>query len=498
MQNRQAGTRGLSAGDWTRLKRIQRAPSSTPGSNNQDIQVSIPGNAPPTNGAGAVAFVLACIDPRYASALEAYLKQELSEPGFFTYDLFILAGASLGGALTGPGTPNGPPNTNGQCTVVSAATSNWRTTLLDHIQAAIALHNVSTFYVIDHLDCGAFKNCANAGNDLIPGPHSDQFDALKTFIDAAQFYPNGGGAKVAGSTIFPTWTGLYFDIPVNSLTTLRDYTGAAQQVEVFPPNQTAKVLVLGCIDPRFNAALTSFLVDYKEVQFIYDLFILAGSSLGVNQSYNTNGTLRANATTGTAYPNNSLAGNPGRSGVGPLGRNWGPTFFDHLSIARLLHQITEVWVFDHLDCGAYKLIKLNDGTSPLVLPPDNDPAPHTAEILKLQTSINTYTSTTDYLGNAPVTLGFKGFVMNMDGEITKVVDTTPQPSSTPKVFGSSRIRNPTSDYIDAVARSSADFVTQSETSGCIPQLTVTRLCSCIPTTLNTKLANCAACKGGIL
>jgi len=497
MQNRQAGTRGLSAGDWTRIKRIQRAvPAAS--ATGQDIQVSISGNAPPTNSAGAVAFVLACIDPRFASALEAYLNKELSQAGFFTYDLFILAGASLGGALTGPGTPNGPPNTNGLCTVVSA-TTNWRTTLLDHIQAAIALHNVTEFYVIDHLDCGAFKNCANAGDDLIPGPHSDQYDELKTFIDAELFYPNGGGAKVAGSTIFPTWTGLYFDLPVNSLTTLRDYTGAAQQVEVFPPNQTAKVLVLGCIDPRFNAALTSFLVNFKEVEFIYDLFILAGSSLGVNQSYNTSGTLRANGTTGTAYPNNSLAGNPGRSGVGPLGRYWGPTFFDHLSIARLLHSINQVWVFDHLDCGAYKLIKLNDGSTPLTLPSDNDPAPHVVEIRKLQERIRQYTSQPDHLNNPPTTLGFKGFVMDMSGNITQVVDSNPTSSSDPLVFGSSKIRNTASEHTDVVARRSADFVTQTRnTTSCAPSLTVTRLCSCTPTALHTKLANCAFCKNGIL
>jgi carbonic anhydrase len=498
MQNRQAGTRGLSAGDWTRIKRIQRATPAT-SSTNQDIQVSIPGNAPPTNSAGATAFVLACIDPRYASALEAYLSEELSQPGFFTYDLFILAGASLGGTLTGPGTPNGPPNTNHLCAVVSPSPSNnWRSTLLDHIQAAITLHNVTTFYVIDHLDCGAFKVCDNAGDDLIPGPHFFQYNALKAIIDAELFYPNGGGAKVAGSIIFPSWNGLYFDIPVNSLTSLRDYANNILQVEPFPPNQTAKVLVLGCIDPRFNAALTSFLVNYKEVQFIYDLFILAGSSLGVNQSYNTDGTLRANATTGTAYLNNAIAENPGRSGVGPLGLHWGPTFFDHLSIARLLHQITDVWVFDHLDCGAYKLIKLNDGTTPLVLPSDTDPTPHIAEIRKLQARINAYTSTTDYLNNAPTTLGFKGFVMDMSGNITEVVNSNPTPSG-PLVFGSSRIRNPASDYTDIVARRSADFVTQSQRPGSLtPLLTVTRLCSCTPITLNTRLGNCAFCKNGIL
>jgi hypothetical protein len=495
MSNFQAGTRGLSAGDWIRLKRIQGTrpnPFPLP-------SITIPGNAPPSNTlpGNGVAFVLACIDPRFASALEAYLAEELAQVGFFTYDLFILAGASLGGTLTANGTPNGPPNTNGQCIVVSN-NNDWQNTLLDHIQVAITLHNVSSFYVVDHLRCGAFTVCDGAGSDLVPGPHATQYAALKTAIQAATFFANGTGTPTPGSTIFPNWQGLYFDVPVGSQTSLRDYTGAEQFVEYFPPDTTAKVLVLGCIDPRFNALLTSFLVNYKEVQFIYDLFILAGASLGVNQSYNLNGTPRASGTTGDAYPNNALAPNTGRAGVGPLGATWGPTFFDHLSIARFFHKITEVWVFDHLDCGAYKLIKLNDGNTPLVLPPDYDPAPHTEELLKLQARINTYTSGADYLGNKSTHLAFKGFILGDDGGITKVVDDGGGLRLGNKIPGSSRIRNPASDNTDSLAFNSADFVTHSHTGSCTPHLTVTRLCTCYPSTLKTKPGNCAKCKNGFV
>jgi len=503
MQNRQAGTRGLSAGDWTRLKRIQHAVRTVKASYAvpEEYNVTIPAYAPvsniipPTSSSPAgTAFVLACIDPRFASALESYLKKELADPGFYSYDLFILAGASLGGTLTGNGTPNGPPNTNNKCTVVSANT-NWRETLLDHIQAAITLHDVKTFYVIDHLDCGAFKNCDNAGDDLNPALHETQFTALKTFIDGRSFVPHGGGAPVNGSAVFPTWNGLYFDIAVESHTILKDYpTNTQQDRAYFPPDSGAKVLVLGCIDPRFNAALTEFLIGYKDVQFIYDLFILAGASLGANQSYTGGFSKRTQGDTGD-YPNNALA--DGSAGIGQLGANWGPTFFDHLSIARFLHKITEVWVFDHLDCGAYKLIKLNDGTLD-PLPPDNDIPPHTEEILKLQGFINTYTSIADPLGNPPKTLAFKGFVMDMSGNITKVVDSqtgVPIPGET---FGSSRIRNPASEYTDIVARRVADYVTQSQSSAGTPTLTLTTICSCTSAPLRTKLANCASCKNGML
>jgi hypothetical protein len=349
--------------------------------------------------------------------------------------------------------------------------------------------------------CGAYSNCVlSGGPDTSPTPHSAEFNTLKTLIDGHSFI-NNAGTSALGSTIFPTgnWNGLYFDVPVNSQTSLRDYaTSTAQYVEYFPPDTTAKVLVLGCIDPRFNAILTSFLVNYKEVQFIYDLFILAGASLGANQSYNTDGTPRASGSTGTAYPNNALAPNPGRAGVGPMGATWGPTFFDHLSIARFLHQITEVWVFDHLDCGAYKLIKLNDGTTPLVLPPDDDPAPHITEIIKLQERINTYTAGTDYLNNPSTRLAFKGFILGDDGGITKVVDGGGGIKLGSKFPGSSRIRNPASENTDSLAFNSADFVTQSHTGSCTTHLTVTRLCTCSPSTLPTKPGNCAKCKNGTI
>jgi carbonic anhydrase len=491
MSNIQAGTRGLSAGDWIRLKRIQGTrPNPLPTA----INVSIPGNAPPTDSAPATAFVLACIDPRFASALEAYLAEELAQVGFYTYDLFILAGASLGGNLTSTGTPDGPPNTNGECAVVSPPDSNWQSTLLDHIQVAITLHSVSYFYVVDHLLCGAFSVCNNAGSDSVPGPHEIQYDALKATVQGASFIVNG--TPTSGATVFPdgNWQGLYFDVPVGSQTSLRDYTGAQQFIEYFPPTSTAKVLVLGCIDPRFNATLTSFLVNYKDVQFIYDLFILAGASLGANQSYNLDGTVRTDGTTGDAYPYNALA--DGTAGIGNLGRQWGPTFFDHLSIARFLHQITEVWVFDHLDCGAYKFIKLNNGVlNPL--PSDNDPAPHITELRKLQASIDTYTSITDYLTNPPTHLSFKGFILDLQGTITKVVDDGTGLKLGPiKPPGSSRIRNPASGNTDSLAFNSADFVTQSQTGAGTPSLTVTRLCACYPSRLDTKSGICVKCKNG--
>ena len=99
---------------------------------------------------------------------------------------------------------------------------------------------------------------------------------------------------------------------------------------------------------------------------------------------------------------------------------------------------------------------------------DLDPAQHTPELQKLRGHINTYTSTKDYLENAPTQLAFKGFIMDTAGGITKVVDSGGVQVDTVLfaplgTFGSSRIRSPTSDVIELHAKASADFVLKSQT-----------------------------------
>ena len=105
----------------------------------------------------------------------------------------------------------------------------------------------------------------------------------------------------------------------------------------------AKVLVLSCIDPRFTERLAHFLLHDKEVHADYDLVALAGASLGVLQN---------------DYP------------------CWRPMFLDHVKLALALHDIKEVWCFDHLDCGMYK--------ATLGLETDLDPAIHKDHLHELQ------------------------------------------------------------------------------------------------------------------
>lgn len=464
----------MSAGDMTRIRRLERVTKVVPLSNPFSYFSALP-NTNPTS-----TFVLACIDPRFAYALEQYLDQTYAQNGS-SYDLFILAGASMGGNLTGNGAPL--PN----CSIVTATTS-WRQTLRDHIQVAITLHNVTQVVIIDHLNCGAYVACASA---LVGPPadqdrtlHTTQFDNLKSYINGLNFFANTTGTSTSGSTIFTSINGYYFDgveaSPTTNLRFISDpLSGTPILSEPKGTNSGAKVLVLGCIDPRYSAVMTSFLNNYQGVQFIYDLFILAGASLGANQSYTaTFPTPRTDGNRGD-YPNNILAN--GTAGIGDLGRTWGPTFFDHLRVARLLHTITEVWVFDHLDCGAYKAILFGDlGVS------DDLIGPHITEIAKLQSLINQFTPV-DGL-NSPYTLSFKGFVIDKAGTIRNVIDdNTGTKIDNTIEFGTSRIRNPASSFTDTLAFRRADYITQAQpldmtqnqTRVGLSQQNLTTLCPCV-------------------
>jgi len=177
----------------------------------------------------------------------------------------------------------------------------------------------------------------------------------------------------------------------------------------------AKVLVLGCIDPRFASQLEWFLTRQAGIFGQYDLFVLAGASLGVNQaqSYRDEGAEGESATTGLNYNNDLVILN-----------NWDSNFHAHLSIAMRIHDITDVWIFDHLDCGAYKLIKFGNLTAT-----DDDILEHSVEIERLadyiKEDLTEDVSVVPFLGPLPFAfseLNIKGFVMDLSGDIFKVYD----------------------------------------------------------------------------
>src|SRR6185436_4802883 len=81
-------------------------------------------------------------------------------------------------------------------------------------------------------------------------------------------------------------------------------------------------LLLSCMDYRLTEATERYMSG-RGMRGKYDHVILAGASLGAVTD---------------KFP------------------DWGRTFFEHLDVAIQLHQIHQVMVMDHRDCGAYKTI----------------------------------------------------------------------------------------------------------------------------------------------
>lgn len=92
----------------------------------------------------------------------------------------------------------------------------------------------------------------------------------------------------------------------------------------------ANSLVLSCIDYRFISETIQHLYGINEAND-FDYFVLAGASLGYNESVNH------------------------VEGTGP----WAATYEEHIGLAIQLHNITEIIVIDHMDCGYYKAIYNN-------------------------------------------------------------------------------------------------------------------------------------------
>ena len=137
-----------------------------------------------------------------------------------------------------------------------------------------------------------------------------------------------------------------------------------------PDKPGASVLVLGCMDPRFANALAWHLSHSEELHADYDLFTLAGASLGVLQE---------------TYP------------------HWSIAFEDHVDLAIKHHDIQEIWAFDHMDCDMYK--------TTLGLPADDDEAIHVETLEELKV----------FLKARYPALSFRGHIIGTDSSITRVL-----------------------------------------------------------------------------
>lgn len=123
-----------------------------------------------------------------------------------------------------------------------------------------------------------------------------------------------------------------------------------------------KILVLTCIDYRFVTpvyATETLLVDNGVFAENFDIFVFAGAGLGYLTSlgYTPDGT-QINPETSTAWP--ALAEFPWKDKTARNSANktdylktWRNAFETHIKLAVILHDITEIHVIDHEDCGAY-------------------------------------------------------------------------------------------------------------------------------------------------
>ena len=129
----------------------------------------------------------------------------------------------------------------------------------------------------------------------------------------------------------------------------------------------ASVLVLSCIDPRYTNDLAWNLTHRQDLHADYDLISLAGASLGVFHS-----------------------------------DAWKSVFLEHIDLALKLHGISEVWVYDHLDCGMYK--------ATFNMKTDDDDAPHLTQLKELK----------ELLFTSYPKLKFKGHIISIEGHIKEV------------------------------------------------------------------------------
>lgn len=120
------------------------------------------------------------------------------------------------------------------------------------------------------------------------------------------------------------------DATNDAKTKVQDQQGVAIQVGLSP--HKAKALVLSCIDYRFISQTMDYLYG-RNNRNDFDYFVLAGASLGYNQS--------------AKGRDKDIQKEP---------KCWAEAYEEHIDIAVKLHHIEEIIVVDHMDCGMYKEI----------------------------------------------------------------------------------------------------------------------------------------------
>ena len=94
------------------------------------------------------------------------------------------------------------------------------------------------------------------------------------------------------------------------------------QLQLSKMKSNYKVMVLSCIDPRFQPIVYNYL-KRKKLDGKYSSFTIAGAAIGVTAS---------------------------------KFRKWHKTFWDNINTSIKLHRIKKLIVINHRDCGAAKII----------------------------------------------------------------------------------------------------------------------------------------------
>jgi carbonic anhydrase len=113
----------------------------------------------------ADALILTCIDFRFPHQIVDYMDS-LRSPGKprITYDHVILAGASLG--------------------VFSGVFPQWGAMFWDHLAVSIKLHNIKQVYLIDHCDCGGYREFgALPSTDQVPAGSETERQIHQHYMD---------------------------------------------------------------------------------------------------------------------------------------------------------------------------------------------------------------------------------------------------------------------------------------------------------------------------
>ena len=103
------------------------------------------------------AMVLSCIDPRFQSSVNRFLKQKKITN---KYSAFIIAGAAIG--------------------VTHIKYKEQHKTFTDNLMASIHLHKINKLIVINHEDCGAIKLAEGKVISDELKIHKNSFKKLKT------------------------------------------------------------------------------------------------------------------------------------------------------------------------------------------------------------------------------------------------------------------------------------------------------------------------------